>query len=174
MYIRLDKVPHCNYLIKYISLSLQSSCLYKSKGIQMYELTIQLFQLTKQWLFFSLSLRKQQWKLSHLTKPALGNSQWEVVLSSLGHQLGSNLASYSWLHIHCSTPAIGFVWQVSCKAVQELPAGPDLAHIEVNKIRCAKKLRTNEEKCKQQNCKAISLWVTVWRSRKWVCTKKCF
>lgn len=94
---------------------------------------------------FLCPLQKQQWKFSHLTQPASGNSQWDVVLSSLGHQLGSNLAWYSGLHVHCNVSAISFVWQVSCKAVWGLPADPNLVNTAVNKICCAKKLGTNEE-----------------------------
>lgn len=106
---------------------------------------------------FLCPLQKQQGKFSHPTQPASGNSQPEVVLSSLGHQLVSNLAWYSGLHVHCSITAIGFVWQGSCKAGWGLPADPDLEYIAGNKISCAKKPGNKWGKSKQQKCKAISL-----------------
>ncbi|KAJ7401233.1 hypothetical protein BTVI_97918 [Pitangus sulphuratus] len=47
--------------------------------------------------------------------------------------------------LQVNVTAIGLVWQVSCKAVHDLPADPDLAYIEVSKMCCAKEPGTNEE-----------------------------
>lgn len=61
-----------------------------------------------QWLLFSLSSIEAAVEIRSPNTTASGNSQWEVALPSLGHQLHSNLVWYPGLHVHCNSAAIGF------------------------------------------------------------------
>lgn len=137
----------------------------------MYEFIIHFFQLMMQWLVFSLSFTEAAVEIQSPNTTALGNSQWEVVLS-LSIQLGFNLARYSGLQVHCNITAIGFVWQVSCKPVWGLPADLDLAYIAARKICPCQKAGENWGKSKQQNCNVISLCLSLWRPRRRDCRKK--
>lgn len=121
---------------------------------------------------FLCPLQKQQWKFSHLTQSALGNSHWGVVLSSLGHQLGSNVAWCSGFLVHCNITAIGFVWQVGCKALWGYLQILTFHSLQQIKYLVPKKAGNKWGKSKQQNCKAISLCVCLWRSRRRQCRKK--